>query len=323
MVWEKRHREAARRLVRDLGGARAGERVCIVCDAGTEAIGRLLLGEAKALDCISRLEVAPEAKVHGEEPPAPIAAAMSESHLILGIRTKSMAHTRARQDACAKGARYLSLAEYSPEMLLHPALAIDYPRSAKGAREVADRFSRGKEVRVVSPGGTDITLKIAGREGNYCPGFVDATNRLGSPPDIEANVSPVETESRGVALIDGSIAYPGFGVLEKPIRLEIEGGAIAKIEGDPAVVEKLESLFSKYGPKSRVLAEFGIGFNEAAVLCGNMLLDEGCRGTFHFGFGSNSTVGGTNVVGFHLDFIFRATEFYVDGEKITIPKTPQ
>jgi leucyl aminopeptidase (aminopeptidase T) len=78
-------------------------------------------------------------------------------------------------------------------------------------------------------------------------------------------------------------------------------------------VKELEALFEKYGKKARVLAEFGIGFNEAAELCGNMLMDEGCYGTFHFGFGSNSTVGGKNVVGFHLDFVFYGNEFEIDG----------
>ena len=38
---------------------------------------------------------------------------MLEADLILALTHKSLAHTKARSNACVKGARYLSLAEYS------------------------------------------------------------------------------------------------------------------------------------------------------------------------------------------------------------------
>ena len=47
-----------------------------------------------------------------------------------------------------------------------------------------------------------------------------------------------------------------------------------------------------------------------------MLTDEGCRGTVHFGFGSNSTVGGKNKVNFHLDLIMKKPTVYCDNKKI-------
>ena len=54
------------------------------------------------------------------------------------------------------------------------------------------------------------------------------------------------------------------------------------------VLEALRALFAAPGPKSHVLGEFGIGLNPLAELTGVMLEDEGCLGTIHFGFGSNS-----------------------------------
>ncbi len=110
----------------------------------------------------------------------------------------------------------------------------------------------------------------------------------------------------------------GLGKLDSPIKLIIKKGSINSIEGDARCCEILESLFERYGERARVLAEFGVGFNEKAKLCGNMLIDEGCFGTFHFGFGSNSTVGGKNEVNFHLDFIFYAEEAFLDDRRIKI-----
>src|SRR6185437_12860541 len=129
------------------------------------------------------------------------------------------------------GARYLSLPEYSLDLLSHPSLRIDFRRSAAKAKKAADLFTAGRHVRVVSDKGTDIALEIDGRTGNFCPGYVDEQCRLGSPPDIEANVSPIEEASNGVAVIDGSIPYPTLGPLPSPLTLRIKQGSIVDMDG--------------------------------------------------------------------------------------------
>ena len=84
--------------------------------------------------------------------------------------------------------------------------------------------------------------------------------------------------------------------------------------------KELKKIFNELNnPKTKVLAELGIGFNEKAKLCGNMLIDEGAANCIHFGFGSNSTVGGKNEVSFHLDFIVKNANLFVD-DKLIIKK---
>jgi len=79
----------------------------------------------------------------------------------------------------------------------------------------------------------------------------------------------------------------------------------------------LHNLFnSQESHLKKVLAEFGIGLNPEARLCGSMLEDEGCLGTIHFGFGSNSTIGGKNKVNFHLDLVVKEPTIIVDDQKI-------
>ena len=108
-----------------------------------------------------------------------------------------------------------------------------------------------------------------------------------------------------------------FGLLHKPIILEIKDGKISKISGNQHDVDKLEALFVSHGnKKSRILAECGVGLNPAANLTGVMLTDEGSLGTIHFGFGSNSTVGGINEIAFHVDFVCRAATMSVDGNVV-------
>ena len=64
------------------------------------------------------------------------------------------------------------------------------------------------------------------------PGFVKNKGDLGSPPDIEANIAPLENSANGVIIVDGSIPFTDFGLLHKPITLEIKDGKISKISGN-------------------------------------------------------------------------------------------
>ena len=55
----------------------------------------------------------------------------------------------------------------------------------------------------------------------------------------------------------------------------IENGKIVTVTGKKA--KELEAVLDHIGdPATRVLAEFGIGLNPKAELCGSMLEDEGC-----------------------------------------------
>ncbi|MBI4345287.1 MAG: hypothetical protein HY553_00420 [Elusimicrobia bacterium] len=305
-------------ILKECGRLRSGESVAIVCDTETRAMGRLLEGRARLITPAVRLvEIAP-LSMHGQDPPAEAAQAMKEAALCLGITSKSMAHSRARLDAAAAGGRYLSLPDFSLELLASPSLRADYRACAGRAAKVASRFTAGKSVRVTAPAGTDVSMRIDGRTGNCCPGFVERGGELGSPPDVESNVSPIEDSAEGVVVVDGSIPYPGLGLVDSPVRLEVAGGKIVAMDGeDKALLGRLKRLFESAGSeKAYVLAECGVGLNERASLTGVMLTDEGAAGTMHFGFGSNYTVGGKNQVSFHLDVVFRSPTLAVDGAPV-------
>lgn len=305
---------ALEHLLRHCGSLRAGEALLIVDDAATAAIGAALAEAARAGGTSVMRMRDDRARRHGDEPPAGIAAAMLQADLIVGLRTQSMAHTHARAAASARGARYLSLPEYSSALLDDPALLVDYRARHALVRRFSDAFSAGSSVRVRTRSGTDLTLDIRGRSGNCCPGYVDAPGALGSPPDIEANVSPLEDGSHGIAVIDGSVAHPQIGLLDEPLILYVRDGRIVRFDGPAATVATVESIFAAVRePRAFVLAECGVGLNDCAQLTGNMLTDEGAAGCVHFGFGSNATVGGCNDVPFHLDFVMRQAGLAVDG----------
>jgi leucyl aminopeptidase (aminopeptidase T) len=200
------------------------------------------------------------------------------------------------------------------DLLCDPSIMVDYEAQATTVRRFADAFTNASEIRVKTRSGTDLAMRVDGRVGNCCPGFVRKAGDLGSPPDIEANISPIETSAQGIAVIDGSIACPDLGLLKAPVTLALENGSVVEI--DSALDEYVEALTQMLGPSGsprRVLAECGVGLNPNARLRGVMLVDEGTLGCVHFGFGANHAVGGCNVVDFHLDFVMRDASLWVDG----------
>jgi leucyl aminopeptidase (aminopeptidase T) len=309
--------EGADLLLTRCGRLRHGEAVVIVCDSDTRVLGELLESKAKLITPRVILVQIPPLDMHGQEPPPQVAEHMAAADLCLGITAKSMAHTEARRAAALKGTRYLSLPDYDMALLSDRSLRVDFEKRGGIARLIADVFTAGTSVKVTSPGGTHITLRIEGRVGNCCPGYVDGPGQLGSPPDIEANVSPIETSAEGTVVVDGSVPYPGIGLLQEPLTLTVKRGRIVEIDGAAHVVSRLRRLFeSARSDKAYVLAECGVGLNDEAKLTGVMLTDEGAYGTMHFGFGSNYTVGGLNEVAFHLDCVFRSPSLEVDGVPI-------
>jgi len=305
-------------IIYELGNLKKDEKLCIISDKNTENLGNLFFKNAKENDFDVEHLVMDELKIHGEEPPKIIAESMKKSNLIIGLTSFSIAHSKARINAELMGIRYLSLPDYSKEILSNSALQENFLQKSEKVISLANKLSMGKKIRIVSEKGTNIELDIENRKGNAAPGFVNNEILLGSPPDIEVNIAPNENYSNGKIVIDGSIPHPEIGLLKKPIILKIENGAITSISGDPQIESQLELIFSKYPTKSKILAELGIGYNSKAKLSGNMLMDEGTYGTIHFGFGSNLALGGSNEVNFHLDFVTYEDSIMIDDETIKI-----
>ena len=317
-VSEARVIEGADILLRTCGRLLPADRIAIVCDTGTRVLGDILAERAALITSgVHLIEVEPF-EMHGQEPPANAAQEMRLADLCLGITAKSMVHTAARKDAAKRGTRYLSLPDFSLELLAHESLRVDFEARAVFGRRVAAVFTAGNQVRVTTPLGTDVTMSIAGRIGTSTPGFVVEPGEMGSPPDIETYVSPIETSANGIVVVDGSIPYPTLGLLEQPIRLTVAGGRVQRVDGDdPRTVAEVRNVFASAGSdKAYVLAECGVGLNDLAKLSGIMLTDEGAAGTIHFGFGSNFSIGGLNEVAFHLDCVLREPTLAVDGRTI-------
>ena len=249
---------------------------------------------------------------HGEEPPPAIAAAMQHADVILMPTVMSLSHTKARGDACARGARVGSMPHVTREMLARMSKA-DFSEIEQYANTWADLLSRSSMVRIVSENGTDLSFSIAGRPGNADGGVFTHKGAFGNIPSGEAFVAPVEGTANGTLVIDGSIDV--VGIVQSPIVITVKDGLAVTFEGGPDA-KKLEEALMKFGPEARNIAELGIGINSAATLSGNTLEDEKIKGTVHIALGDNSTFGGTVSAPSHLDGLIMNPTMYLDGEMV-------
>lgn len=310
-------RDAIEHIIFRCGSFKPLEKVTIISDTDTIEIANQFESIVKEKTEYVVHHSIKNLERHGQEPPFTVAESMADSDLIISLCTWSLAHSNARLRASDAGARFLSLPFYSEKLLTDAAIMVDYLKMKPTVQSVTDRLSKGKLIHITSLAGTDISLKIEGRKGNCCPGIVQKSGELGSPPDIEANIAPLEYESNGVVCVDGSITCSQIGLLATPVYLTIKDGKITNIESiDPDYIDTLNNMLGDLSSDRRVLAECGIGLNPLAKLSGVMLTDEGVMGAVHFGFGSNSTIGGDNSVDFHLDFVFKNPTLKIDSEKL-------
>lgn len=294
------------------------KKLLILCDKETKPVADLFIDVAVKIGKYPELSLLKLNKVHGEEPPLHIGGKMLQYEAVLCLTKFSLAHTNARMKANEARIPFLSMPEYNLDMLNNKAFFVDYHKIMPMVERYAYFLSSGTSLTVKTGKGTNLQIGISERKGNCCPGFTNGKYLLASPPDIEANVAVVESTTNGTLVVDGSITDPSIGILSDTVNLEFNDGRIVSIKSDNVCLrQKLEEIFSRVNSQSAyILGEFGIGFNDQAKLCGNMLIDEGARGCVHFGIGSNWTIGGTNRVNFHLDCLVKHANVEVDGRQI-------
>jgi 2,5-dihydroxypyridine 5,6-dioxygenase len=289
--------------------------VLIVTDPHKVPIGEALAAAALEAGAEAMITVMVTRREDGQEPPAPVAAAMKAADVIFTPVSVSITHTAAIRDACAAGSRAVVMTAFSERMMTRGGIDADFRKQKVICEKVARRFHEGSKVRITTPAGTDVTLSIAGREGIAKTCIVEP-GEFSPVPDIEATVSPVEGSAEGVIVVDASIPYLGIGVLNETVRCQVKEGSIVSVEGGAAAKILRESWAGMKDPNVYNVAELGIGLNPACRLTGEMLEDEGCWGTVHFGTGTSITLGGKVKAACHYDLLMHRTTIIVDGKYI-------
>jgi len=300
-------------IIKKCFGYKKNESILIITDSNMLYLANKFLKVIKKITNKAKLIETPIAQRSGQEPPKNIAEAMKQNNILILLTTKSLSHTKARINAAKKGARIASMPSVREETI-ERAIDINYKRLAKETNKLKKILDNGKIVKVMTKKGTDITFTIKGRKGHgFKPDILTKKSSWANLPDGEAFIAPIEGTANGIYIVDKSQA--GIGKLIKPLKFYVKDGFVEKIEGKEAK-KLLRIIKSAKNKKAFNIAEFGIGTNPKARLCGSVLEDEKVKGTCHIAIGNNFGFGGKVNVPLHLDGVFSKPTVFVDNKKI-------
>lgn len=290
-------------------GVRPGEQVVVVADEQTGALGERLRGAAAAAGADAVLCLMDARDEHGQEPPAPVAAALAAADVFVAPTAKSLSHTRARKAATDAGVRGATLPGVTESMLAR-LMACDLDTLRRRSAELARLLDEADEAHVTCPRGTDLRLDLSGRAGISDDGDLTGERAFGNLPCGEGFTSPLGAEGR---MVTGCLASIGLPLGAPPV-LTIEDGRLAS--ATEAEGERLLAALDAAGAGGRNVAELGVGTNERATLTGNILEDEKILGTVHVAFGASAGIGGTVSVPVHLDCLILEPTLEIDGNRV-------
>jgi aminopeptidase len=193
----------------------------------------------------------------------------------------------------------MSLAEYEEFVFAGGLLDREDPATAwRALSEQQARlahFLQGvRELRFVTPNGTDLRVAVAGRKWINCDGHENF-------PDGEVFTGPIEDATEGMVCFDFPAVHAGREV--QGVKLRFRAGKVVDataVKGEEFLLRLLEQ-----DPGARVLGEVALGCNYGIKRhTRNTLFDEKIGGTFHVALGASyPESGGKNQSGLHWDMV--------------------
>lgn len=294
-----------------------GEDVLVVTDWQVSDVAERVAAAANERDANVTMAMMEPREYDGNEPEDTVAAAMMEADVIITPVHRSITHSSATAEAKENGARVISMVKFTDEQLVRGGLYADYEGMRPHCEEMARKFTEASEARVTSPQGTDVTVDLEGRDGNAHPGIADEPGEFTALVHIESNIAPVEGGTDGTVVFDGAIPNLDIGVLEEPVRMEIEDGAVTSVEGGKEA-KTIERVWAEHDdPAVYNIAQLAVGMNpECPEFNGWFSNDHGRYGNVHFGIGTSSNLGGTTRAPVHFDAMMAEPTLELDGEVV-------
>jgi aminopeptidase len=210
----------------------------------------------------------------------------------------------------------MSLEEYAEFVyragLLHRANpAADWKKIGERQQRLCDYLNKAKEIRFVSPNGTDLRLGVDGRTWINCAGKQNF-------PDGEVFTGPIENATEGTVRYSFPAVYHGREV--EDATLTFKNGKVVDASASKGEDYLFQMMDQDKG--GRILGEIAIGTNYAIRnFTKNTLFDEKIGGTFHAALGAAyPDSGGKNKSALHWDMVCdlrKGGRIEVDGKSIS------
>jgi leucyl aminopeptidase (aminopeptidase T) len=280
---------AAYKLVTEMRPVESGQQVLISADTASDA--RVVQATTRAVYVVGGVPTViwyPTLPAPMQEPPRPLTKAVTGADVWIDFAVAYQLYSPAYHAAIKNGCIYVCLTGMDVDMMVRTIGRVSYPPLQKMTTRLYQISQAAEIVRVTSPAGTDLRMKIdkAGdlfwepppAEGGY-------PQMLGGQSGFMAHRESFE----GVLVFDGALWPPvELGVLRTPVRLIIEGGYVKRIEGGSEATVFARWLESFEHPQAYLMDHACYGFNPGVTRpSGRILEDERIFGCMQFGVGAS------------------------------------
>lgn len=293
---------------------RAGDKFVILTDDQMDPlIWQAMMAELHSRGAEALLCLFPKRAYHCADPSPMSIGAAKEADVVIALTTTALNSgtpglRQIRSEGGGKGKTPIWLWEEANQEILidggGAATEEEIKEMCDVQRRIGAVFDNGKEVRVTSRAGTDLTADIFG----YPPGALadrwgaipferdEATGRFGLSPGTwpfgEFHVEPLAGTANGVVVWDQTAHFPP-GQWREPVELVIEKGKVVDIRGghEARLVRRYLDL---YGDENSWLVggEISVGTNRRCLpYTGNMRSEKKRYGAMHFGIGHGADRG--------------------------------
>jgi 2,5-dihydroxypyridine 5,6-dioxygenase len=249
-------------------------------------------------------------------------AALQAADLVLDCTVEGLLHASELGAILAGGARVLMLSNEHPENFERYAFDGDLARRVElGAAWLAT----AAEMRVTSPAGTDLTVRLA---GSFVAGSTGVATEPGSiahwPGGLVAAFPAAHSVNGTVVLAVGDLNLTFKRYVEQPVRLAIEDDNVVEVGGDGVDARLFRSYLSAFGdPAARATSHVGWGMNPTARWDYAALYDKAdingtearvCAGNFLYSTGANEHAG--RFTAGHFDLPLLGHTVALDGRVV-------
>lgn len=296
-----------------------GQHFLVIADNYARAIlvGQIIMDLAASLGAEATLVVMEARRHSGHEPPKSIAKAMKEVDVIFQVVEKfDIVHTTARKEATEVGVKYFSTYMYISEDYFKKRISLDDLKiMGERTNKLSKMLTQASVARLTTPHGTDITMRIEGRQGVALHPLRDAAISI-IPDYAEAAISPNEGSTEGIVVVDSSVQGWGY-LLREPIHFTVRKGRIEDIFGDTEDSRKFRKVISTDEESNNCAAELGIGTSHTIpkILFGRGW-DYAIMGTVHIAVGRNDDIGGQTWSRIHNDVLMTQPTVELDNVRI-------
>ena len=200
---------------------------------------------------------------------------------------------------------------------------VDFKKLQASGEAVRKLLENGKQVRITTPAGTDLTVEIEGRPINISDGVISEEDIGKGPgnydvwlPAGEVYLTPTAGTAEGKVVVE---KYFSEGKVVEGLTLTLKAGKVISITAKSGF-ERMKKVYDAAGEGKEEFAfvDFGINPN-VKIPQGSDMVAWMPAGMVTVGIGNNTWVGGENNVGYSLALFLIGATVTVDG-KIIVEK---